>query len=182
MRSPCYPQSIAAKVSTTNIHVIDNKLVFWRFVLCNSKICKSDTLIDFHVSLICTWQLPMTRMLIVCFASTTYNWGFYQSRVPKLLLTYKLFKKLQMWYKMHQFKLVDWLWTTQMFCCDDKSMNEEEAKVYALGYERHIWGREGPIKRISSRAIIQHKYTRHRYAHHQPHHGRDSRTSKHLTY
>jgi hypothetical protein len=31
-----------------------------------------------------------------------------------------------------------------MFCCDDKSMNEEEAKVYALG---HIWGKEGPIKK-----------------------------------
>lgn len=57
---------------------------------------------------------------------------------------------------MHQFKLVDRLWTTYMFCCDDKSMNEEEAKVYALG---HIWGREGPIKRIPSRAIIQHTYT-----------------------
>lgn len=44
---------------------------------------------------------------------------------------------------MHQFKLVHRLWTTYMFCCDDKSMNEEEAKVYALG---HIWGKEEPIK------------------------------------
>jgi hypothetical protein len=45
---------------------------------------------------------------------------------------------------MHQFKLVHRLWTTYMFCCDDKSMNEEEAKVYALG---HIWGKEEPIKK-----------------------------------
>ena len=38
-----------------------------------------------------------------------------------------------MWYKMHQFKPANALWTTDMFCrCDDKSMNEEKAKVYAL--------------------------------------------------
>ena len=68
MRSPCYPQSIAAKVSTTHIHVIGDKLVLWKFVIRNSKISKSATLIIFHMSFIGTWQLPRTRMLIVfCF-------------------------------------------------------------------------------------------------------------------